>query len=555
MAANGLYEISQVKTWISSRIEETARWRKAKTTEYPDDNRNERSSDALEDAAKYARRCDGEESQGLARLARCVEVASESGIDLLAPVPAEAPLPGFATKRVARRYFFDNLPTRPDDGSHEMLLLELAEATIDDLRERLFEVEAGSPLAELLRREPAKGPIDPIVELTLEIRDLRHELSTSKLDAIAARIDDAAADAYTAHQLDGALKVTQEEQAGPIGLARAAFLYSEGHDKPSGTYFVPFLEMTDGEAFPPRFENIPKGVSDFWQALADRVTTPIARARLHDICFEGRWGHGGDHAEAAALAYLEMSAIDPYALDQTGRLFTAVGKVEWLRRSLFLARKRKDDALAETVIAAIVAAARQSLEQEDLEAGVNLGHISTLVDDGANVAELDGLLDAARTRYAGGDGHFIADTIELQLRHARLDDARVEKLRRELVETWIEHAKRHEGLVRMHFLEKAAQLAQNLAIKDLLADATAQLQNISIDDLGLVKQSVQISIPAEEVEAYLAEYTSADSWHDGPATAHPVGTERRSRLQPRVRGGHGEAGTVVVPPPSDARRR
>lgn len=570
MAVDGLNDIDRVKTWVGMRIAETAEWRRAKISEYPEDDRNRRSSEALEAAGSHVMQCEGAKSEGLMRLARYVAAARDSGLDLLAPEPASAPLPGFATKRVLRRYGFDNLSWLPDDASHETLLRELADATVDDLRERLFEVEGKSPLAEVVRAEPATGPVDPIVELTMEIRDLRHELSTAKLDAIAARIDEAATDVYTSHGLDGALKVTEEEAAGPLGAARLAFLYSEGHGERSGGFFTPFLEMTDGTAFPPRFENVPQGVSDLWQALADRVTVPIARARLHDLCFEGRWGHGGDHGQAAALAYLEMSAVDPYALDENGRLFAAVGKVDWLRRSLFLARVRKDNELAERAIAAIVDAARQSLAQEDLEPGVNLGHISTLVDDGAEIDELGELLAAARARYAGGDAHQIADTIELQLRHGRSDPGRVEQLRRELVETWIEHAKRHEGLIRMHFLEQAAQLAGNFNLKDLLGIATSELQKISIDDLGLVDHSVRVPIPAERIDEYMAEYTSADSWRtamllliraapSGDPDANRQAAEKLAKdtplvsLLPRTRVG-GDGLPRYTPPNEEAQR-
>jgi hypothetical protein len=64
----------------------------------------------------------------------------------------------------------------------------------------------------------------------------------------------------------------------------------------------------------------------------------------------------------------------------------------------------------------------------------------------------------------------------------------------------------------MHFLEQAAQLAGNFNLKDLLGVATSELQKISIDDLGLVEHSVRVPIPAEQIEEYMAEYTSADSW-------------------------------------------
>ena len=67
-----------------------------------------------------------------------------------------------------------------------------------------------------------------------------------------------------------------------------------------------------------------------WGAVADEVTSPIARARRNDLCFEGHWGNVGDRGRAAVDAYLEMSTVDVYAVEEHRRPFVAIARVDWL---------------------------------------------------------------------------------------------------------------------------------------------------------------------------------------------------------------------------------
>jgi len=176
MVEVGTLQVNEVRSWLGLRLDEVARWREAKAGEYPDDERNRHSALALHGVAQYVRTIDQSKSHGLMRVTRIVEAAHQSGLDLLAPTFASAPLPGFESQRVTSRFGFDNLPGAPGVMAHEEFLSEFASAILRDLRERQFELEKDSPLAKLLRAEIAAAtPADPSLALLTDVAELLRE--------------------------------------------------------------------------------------------------------------------------------------------------------------------------------------------------------------------------------------------------------------------------------------------------------------------------------------------------------------------------------------------
>jgi hypothetical protein len=86
----------------------------------------------------------------------------------------------------------------------------------------------------------------------------------------------------------------------------------------------------DGFCYPPHIKDVPTDDGLVWGAVADEVASPIARARRNDLCFEGHWGNVGDRGRAAVEAYLEMSTVDVYAVEEHRRPFVAIARVDWL---------------------------------------------------------------------------------------------------------------------------------------------------------------------------------------------------------------------------------
>jgi hypothetical protein len=336
------------------------------------------------------------------------------------------------------------------------------------------------------------------------------QVSVEELAALVARVDAAGSEALTSMELASAFVLADEERGrGAPAFVRAAFDYHESLSQASG-FFVPMMEG-DGFSYPPRLDTITSDDCAVWGAVADAVRSPVARARLNDLCFERRCGDPGARGRAAIDAYLEMAAIDPYSLDENRRLFVSLGRVDWLGRAATHASRMRDGERIERAVAAIVSAATESLEREEQEPGVALGLIAALVD--ADRAEADELLERARAKYAG-DQWNLDQTLVLQLRRLKGEDERRETLQRDRVVGLMEHAEKCEPLVRMSFLQDAIKLARDYGSTDLVEECTRRLQSIGEDDLGLQEVRVELPLPPGTIEAGVKEILDLESWQD-----------------------------------------
>lgn len=313
------------------------------------------------------------------------------------------------------------------------------------------------------------------------------------------------------------LRLTKEERAGPLGKLAAAFEYAESFPGEEtggvGTFFKPMMEL-DGRRYPPELHEVTDEVASLWQVASDRIAAPLPRARLNDLCFEGGWGNRGERVRAAASSYLDAAdALRSYSGDELDVPVAAFAQLRSMARALALARTIADEELAQRARAAIVVAAEQSLDQAAPAPGVMLGLIELLLDRGGSFEDFDRFLESAKTRLA--DDHFnLSEAIKLQLRRLGLDDAKRTSLQRQLVVNQIQQADAGEGIVRVHYLEAAARLARDFGQSDLREHVTAELQKIGIDDLGLTEHRVEVQIPREEVERYMASFTEQTSWED-----------------------------------------
>jgi len=319
------------------------------------------------------------------------------------------------------------------------------------------------------------------------------ELSAESVAMVAARIDAAVAGAADVHQVSARLKLTDDEKAGALGAVAKAFDYSLGiHDGEFGAMFV----MTDGFRYPPDLKDVPPETWNVWLAVGQQVSEPQARARLNDLCFTGGWGNRGLTARSAAEPYLQVAAAladsDGWA-DGPSR---AINRVACLQRASTLARKIRDKALGDRAITDTVTAARESLDDRDAPPGMVLGLLRILADDRTPPPELDQLLAEARDRYRDHSWHS-ATVLGFQMKRAGADpDARA-ALQQQAVQIWIDEADRATGLIRMRHLETAIKLARDYGLPAMAADATASMQAIGRDDLGLVPQTLQFSLPVD----------------------------------------------------------
>ena len=333
---------------------------------------------------------------------------------------------------------------------------------------------------------------------------------------VVSRIEAAAAGVIDLHYLVRNLGLIEEERNGVLGQLSAAFDYHEpfsGEAAAGADYFGPLYEI-DGGRYPPELSAVPDDVVRIWVAAADAVEAPIAHARLNDLCFEAGWGNRGDRARKAFDSHLaaadQLSAYSEGA-DRAQATFT---RLQHLRRALTLARRVSDTSRAETAVRCILDEAEESFAQAALEPGITLGLVEILIEDKTHPDDVAMLLERARTLYAG-DFHNTAATIDLQLRRTDLEEADRTVLHRELVTNRLDQAEAEEpGLLRLHHLEAAAQLAHRYHQEDLLAEATSRLQQIGIDDIELTAHSFEVKIPEEQIEAHFAQFTDQPAWRD-----------------------------------------
>jgi hypothetical protein len=344
-----------------------------------------------------------------------------------------------------------------------------------------------------------------------ESPDLEPEL----LAEFVARIDAAAAGAVDANDVAMRLALTEDEKKGSLGAIAMAFQYmpNDRRDDTQSDYFGSMFTMTDGYRYPPALADILAETVALWAAVGERASSPIARARLNDLCFEGRWGNRGILARRAIEAYLSMAGQASELSADISDARQSLVLATTLRRALALARKIRDEALASRTACAMVTAVRESLVPAHTSPHVTFGLLEALVADRTTVPELDDLLSQARTLYQD-DIWSTAHFIELQLRRVGSNAEERTRLQREVVEGWIAEAENSQGIVRMKHLESAAKMARDYGLSDLADTVTTKLQSIQTEELNLVPRGFQFEIPADAMEQHFSLFTEAPSWQD-----------------------------------------
>jgi len=356
--------------------------------------------------------------------------------------------------------------------------------------------------------------------------------SDAELNELVERLDAAAAGVKDTYGLVARIGLTDEDRQGPMGALVMAFQYNQSHNlKPGEAYFTKLLGYEDGSQYPPELLAVPDEVATLWDRGSVVASAPLVKARLHDLCFEGRWGSVGDHARLGGEAYLELA--DEVAPGETSGQLQAVRALrqcEALRRARVLARLAGQADLGQRAAKAIIDALGDALGAEPLDVGRAVVLVEAANEEKLEAPEIDELL--TRLRGENRDVFFTERVIRLQLRRAA-DDAVREKLQRELVEAWMREAERSNPAHRTSNLTVAAVRARDFGFNDLLAQLTAQLQQTKLEDHGLVEHKVAVRINAGEAEVYVQRFLEQPSWREALllliANAPPTGRLERNR--------------------------
>lgn len=314
-----------------------------------------------------------------------------------------------------------------------------------------------------------------------------------------ARLADAAMAGHESeHHVVGALVDDHRDDLDRQRLADAFRFHARDEHK-DGERFGPMVTFEGGATIPSPLVEIPVETCLVWAAVVDHAAHPSVRARLHDLLFERRWAHVGAHGESAIEAYIaDAAASDPPSLRAA----------DALRRAYHLAKLTRRDDLAVQTATELIRAAGASIDDPDPKPGVALRLIEVLVDGRCPDRAVDELLGRARRRYP--DAWNVASTIELQRRRAVDPDAR-KVLDRELIERWLEEADRVDPLVAVMHREKAAKLARERGLPDLVDRAVVAMQTADPPELARIEVEVPSSVTAEQIEEYIRSM-AGDTW-------------------------------------------
>jgi hypothetical protein len=277
--------------------------------------------------------------------------------------------------------------------------------------------------------------------------------------------------------------------------------YGPGGERPDG----PFVSMMSGPGwqFPPPLQEIEEEDAQAWADTLEEIEHPVARARLGDLLWERKAPPNPGHWAGLACDALVELACAP--------AWRTMDRVHVLARALELARGIRDSERQQRVVAGLLGLAEADLASEDGGVGVSLGALRPLVELPAaeRPGDLDGLLARVAERYA--DVRVSVDAVA-DLRVRLVDANAREALRVEQVQLWREEAAREQGILRVHWLEHALEIARSNGLREQAQELRRELGEITPDQLGLQSITAEVEMPEAELERFLASFEELADW-------------------------------------------
>lgn len=318
----------------------------------------------------------------------------------------------------------------------------------------------------------------------------------------------------------------------PVKATLWAFDYrvSVGHD--SGRYRAvvePRFRGASGETDPPMVADVSEEIVQVWHTLTSKVTSPWGLARLQHLLFERRFGNAQEHAIAASESYLAAATKWEVGLD----------RAKFLGIALRVARSVNSNRQAELVVGQLMADARQELSGGGARPGVFMRLLESILAERKPPGGVDDLLEDAFAEYV--DPFIRDELLRLQINRASGVEAK-RVLWAKLVELWSEAASQSHGIVRAAHLKKALECAEGSQCRDLVERASAALQGLRKEDLGMATFAASSSIDDAEIERFLTPIGEAGNWQHallffyqayGPATGDL--SQNRDRVERHAR--------------------
>jgi hypothetical protein len=268
--------------------------------------------------------------------------------------------------------------------------------------------------------------------------------------------------------------------------------------------FAPWIEM-QGRVFPPPLNAISDEILTEWASVLEKVKHPVLCSRLADLLWIRKWGKRPDlYTRQAIDSYLEVSKGEWIELE----------RAYCLVRALDLSKKINDTDRKAKSISSTIDACYLELRSESPKPGVSLRFIEALMKLPKTEipGEVDALLDLA-IKVHKNDVWIIENILGLMIRRANPEKQK--ELQLYQISRWVEDADKSEkGILQLHHLEHALELARNYGFQDVADEMRRRIQSVPEEDLELKTISAKVEIPSEKMEEYLNWFVDDRGWKE-----------------------------------------
>lgn len=334
------------------------------------------------------------------------------------------------------------------------------------------------------------------------------------IQSLVGRIEVAAGNASNWYEIGAEIQKTAGAESGDsVAAVVSAFQYDlveptdEERRNRWGVY-APIIELADGRSYPMPLHVVSDRWLVIWTAIVDQLHHPAGRSRLHDLLWERKWEsepRPDRHARGAIDAFEKLASSGWSALD----------RAQCLVRALELARAVRDEGRRNRLVRRTVEAAQTSIRSADRQPGVALRLVESLMRLPASdqPKELDWLLEEASAAYAP-DPWILQTITDLQASRSRANKGDVRPIYARQVERWRDAASRDTGLVRMHHLERALELARVHGLREQAEALRREIQALTPDEMDLKTISVTVKVPGEELERFHDAFLAGADWKE-----------------------------------------
>ena len=292
---------------------------------------------------------------------------------------------------------------------------------------------------------------------------------------------------------------------------------------------------------------------EVWASAAEIADHPALLARLHDLLWLTRHGTGPHrHAQSTFTSYL-TAAKAPWSAaqapsDEDNASRDRVPALDHLRRARDLGREiRRTDADTEVANAALAALQVELSRVRPEERTGIIGQLFALaVECGSDMEPLSECVEKMRGLYRGDE--WAVDALfnhEIRFASRFADSAEVRRMQERQVRHWLTAARNaNPGLARLWRIQQAIKMAEHAGDSNLIHEARANLNLVELSDSDFHSSSVEVELPASDLNALVAEIVGEDSLPN--ALCRLASLDPQSWSEEDVQRNVGEMSSVVL---------